>query len=121
MHARGAPWGVDGELRRIAQALDACPVLAPLRQALAPLPGLLRGIILNRQPLAAGVIRVHPGQKILRAQVREGEQQVCQVAFGIDEDRRHIINGSFFNEVNAQAGFAASRHAHHHSMGHQVA
>ena len=40
--------GVDDELGRLAQALDALAVLAPVGQALLPQVGLLRGVTPRR-------------------------------------------------------------------------
>ena len=48
------------------------------------------------------------------------QQQVGQVAFGIDQNGRHALHCRFFHQVNAQAGLARPGHSGYQRMGGQV-
>ena len=78
------PGSINGKIRGVAQALNAVAVLTPIRQTLAPGIGLLRGIFLRRQTFLAGIILVDPRQKVFSAQLGESQQEVAQVALGIN-------------------------------------
>ena len=60
------------------------------------------------------------GRKSSAAQLGEGQQQVGQVALGVDDDGRHAVDGRLLEQVDAQAGLAAAGHADKHGMGDQV-
>ena len=57
-------------------------------------------------PGFAGGIGIHPGFEIGRGQVGEMQQQVGEVALGVDHDGRDILQGGFFEQTDAQAGLA---------------
>ena len=113
--------GVDGEVGRVFERLDAVGAFFPARQPVAPVGGGLDGEIVHRHPLARGVVGVDPGLEILGPQVGEGEQQVGDVAFGVDDDRGHPIERGLFEQIDAEAGLAAAGHADTDRMGGQVA
>jgi hypothetical protein len=110
----------SGELGRIAQARDARPVLTPFRQSL--LPALRRAgcELLGRLVLDARLVPVDPGEEIRRLQIREGQQQVGEVALGIDHDGRNAIERSFFQQREAQTGLAAAGHADAQGVRHEI-
>jgi hypothetical protein len=72
-------------------------------------------------PCATGVVGVDPGAEALGLQVGELQQQVGHVAFGVNQDAGHPIQGSLFQQTDTQAGFAAAGHSYAHRMGRQVA
>ena len=63
------PGRVDGDVGRVAEPLDPRAVLAPLAEPLSPELGLLRGVRVEREPLAARVVLVDPRREVLRAQL----------------------------------------------------
>jgi len=103
-------WGVDCEIRRRLQRSNAISALIPARQAFAPQLGLCGRELLRREPLAPRIVHVDPRQEILGQQVREGEQEVRDVAFRIDEQGRHVVQRCLLQQIQAQTGFAAARH-----------
>ncbi len=111
----------DRDLRGVAQAADALAVLAPRGEPLAPLLGLGRGELVARDPLARGVLLVDPGQEVLRAQLGEGQQQVGEVALGVDDHGRDAVDRGLLEQVDAEAGLAAAGHADDHGVRDQVA
>jgi hypothetical protein len=48
------------------------------------------------------------------------QQQVGQVALGIDDDGGNAVQGGFFQQANAQASLAGAGHTRHHGMGGQI-
>ena len=115
-----AAGGVDNELRRIPKPPYARPVLPPLGQPVAPQDGLLFRVLGGAQPLLAGIVFINPGQKVLRFQFREGEQEIGQIPFRIDYDGGDGIYGRLLEQADAQAGLAAAGHADTDRMRQQV-
>ena len=76
----------------------------------------------GKQALVAGVARegfrtlrlalVDPGPEVGGAQVREGQQEIREVALRVDRDRRHAVERRLLDQVDAEAGLAAPGHAH---------
>jgi len=62
-----------------------------------------------------------PRAKVIGLQVREREQQVADVAFRVDRDRWHAVDGGLLEQRQAQAGLAAAGHADAHGVRGQVA
>ena len=112
---------VDREIGGLLHAPDPLTVLAPLGQALPPGLRRTRRIIVGRHPFAGGLTLVHPRPEIGRRERREGQQQVAEVALGIDGDRGHAVDGGLFEQGEAQAGLAAAGHAQDHGVRRQVA
>ena len=102
---------VDREVGSGAQAADALAVLAPPGQALLPARGLLRREGVDVDAGTCGGARVDPGREVGGRQVGEGQQEVAEIALGVDQDRRHAVDRRLLQEVDAQAGLAAARHA----------
>ena len=97
--ARVAARRVDADFGGVAQPLDARAVLAPIGQPFGPLLGLGGGQLLDRQVLlAGGFLRLDPGEEVLGPQQREGQHEVRQVAFGVDEDGGDAVDGGFFDQ-----------------------
>ena len=55
---------------------------------------------------ATGLVRIDPGQEIGGQEIREVQQQVSDISLGIDHQGRDTLQGSFFQQVDAQTGFA---------------
>ena len=111
---------VDGELGGIFQRLDAARLDPPIRQPFLPVRCGAFGGLFDRLPGAPGFIRVDPGLEVLRQQVREVQQQVGHVAFGVDHDGRDAVQRRFFQQADAQTGLARAGHAHHECVRGQV-
>jgi hypothetical protein len=111
---------VDRELGRVAKPLDALSVFTPPGEAFLPHLGLLLRILQDRHTLDARVVRVDPRLEILGGQPREGQQQVAEVALGIDGDHGQAVDGSLLDQRDAQARLAAARHADADGVRHQV-
>ena len=94
---------------------------APVGQAVAPQFGSGLGKFVDRLSLATSVVDVDPGLEVVRQQVGELQQQVGDVALGIDEDGRHAIQRGLFQQTDAEAGLAAAGHAHADGVGGQIA
>ena len=102
---------VDREVGGVAQALDARAVLAPVCEALGPHLGLRLGEVVGRGAGLGGVVLVDPGPEVLRAQRREGEHEIGQVALGVDHDRRHAVERGLLDDADAEPRLARARHA----------
>jgi hypothetical protein len=111
---------VDREVGRVAQALDPRAVLPPGREPLLPQLGLLARVVVHREVLAARVVLVDPGAEVVGLEAGEGEEQIGEVALGIDEDGRDAVDGRLLDERQAEAGLAAAGHAHADRVGDQV-
>ncbi len=109
--ARFGAGRVDRKIDGVAKFSDALGRLPPLRQSVLPVLGCLRRVLLDAQALALRFARIDPREELGRFQVRKRQQQVAQVAFRIDADRRDAVDASLFEQRQAQAGFAAARHA----------
>jgi hypothetical protein len=118
--ARAAAGGEDRELGRVAEPLDPGAVLTPGREALLPELRLLAGVVVGGDVLAARVVLVDPGPEVLGPEAREGEQQVGQIALGIDEQRRHAVQRRLLDQGQAEAGLAAAGHPDAHRVGDQI-
>ena len=105
------PGRVDRDIRSIAKALDALAVLIPVGQSLAPGLGGLRGERVRCHAFACGFARIDPRREVFGAQLRKGQQQIAEVAFGVDGDSRHAIDRGFFEQRQAQTGLPAAGHA----------
>ena len=112
---------VDDEIGALLQCPDALRSLIPRLQPVAPVVGRLLSKSLGGHVLAAGIVGIDPGQEILTAEVGKCQQQVGDVPLGIDDDRRHLVQRSFLQQVNAEASLAAASHADTDRMSGQVA
>jgi hypothetical protein len=89
---------IDRDVRRFAQAPDAVAVLAPVGQALRPGLGGAGGELGGRRALARGFGGIDPGFELGGRQAGKGEQQVGDVALGIDHDGRDPVERRFLNQ-----------------------
>ena len=123
-HVHGEPGAaagrVDRELGRRAQARDALRCLIPLGQALAPQLGLARRKLLCVHARAGGFLSVDPGQEVFGGEVGEREQQVGQVALGVDRDHRDVVDQRLLEQAQGQPGLAAAGHADDDGVGGEV-
>ena len=79
-----------------------------------------RGVVVHRQVLPARVVLVDPRPEVFRLEPGEREQQVGEIALGIDDDGRDAVDGRFLDQRQAQAGLAAAGHADADRVGDQV-
>ena len=93
--AGAAAWGIDGKLGRVPQAADAIRPLSRPGQPLAPQVRHAGRVGIEIHVLAARIVGVDPRPEILGPQLGEGEEQVCHVALGVDDQRRHAVEGRF--------------------------
>jgi hypothetical protein len=52
--------------------------------------------------------------------LRKGQQQIGQIALGVDHNSRNPINGCFLKKTDTEAGFSASGHPHTNRMRNQI-
>jgi len=93
----------------------------PASQALAPLRRHLLRVFVRFQPGVARIVEIDPGREVRRAQRGEGQQQVGDVALGVNDDGRDVVQHRLFEQGDAQAGLAAAGHAQHDGVRGQVA
>ena len=120
-HAGPAPRRVDGELGGALQALDPGAVLAPLRQPGSPPFRLGGSKRVGRLTLATGLVFVDPGTKLARGELRESQEQVAEVAFGVDGDHRDAVDGGLLDEGQAEPSLPAAGHPDADSVSNEVA
>jgi hypothetical protein len=65
-------------------------------------------------------LRIDPGLKVLRNQIWKMEQEIRQVSFGIDDDRRDSCQCRFFQQRDAQTCFSGTGHTCDHRVSGQV-
>ena len=118
---RAAPRRVDREVGGCPEALNAGRVLPPVGQPPRPGLSLVRGVLLRFPSGAAGFVLVDPGPELRGREIGEGQQEVPKVPFGIDRDHGDAVDECFFEEPDAEARLAGTRHAHAHGMRHEVA
>ena len=107
--------GVDRERGLLAQLGDALGADPPPGQALPPGGGLGRP-----GPRVSGRLpgrRLDPGLEVLGRQVREREQQVPEVALGVDDQGRDVGQQGLLEQHDAEAGLARARHADDDAVG----
>ena len=92
---------VNGKVNRVFEVENTFGSHAPFLQAIAPGSCGFHGCLLLCLICAAYHFRVDPWLKILRQQFREMQEQIGQVAFGIDDDGRYAIERCFFKQGNA--------------------
>ncbi len=123
-HRQGAgcttPRSVDGEVGGLSKSGDALSGLTPFGQTLTPACRFAFGKRLWRKTLHAGFVDVHPRGKLRCLQIGEGEQQVREVAFRVDDQHREAVNRRLLNDPDAQAGLAAAGHPENHGVGDEI-
>jgi hypothetical protein len=102
------------------QAADAVAVLAPVGESLAPEFGLFSGELVDADGLAACLFGVDPGSEVFGTQLGEGEQQIAEVALGIDNEAGHAVDECFFEQGEGEAGLAGAGHADAGGVGGEV-
>lgn len=119
--ARGTAGGVDGHVDLLAQSADTVGRLAPGSEAFFPELGLLGGEVVGGDAFALGVLFVDPGAEVRGLEIREREEEIGEVAFGIDDDGGNAVDGGLFQQGEAEAGLAAAGHADADGVGDKVA
>jgi len=112
---------VDAEMSVLLEGGDALRGDIPACQPIAPFLGDFHRVVVDLQPGAARIVDVDPRREIFRLQVREGQQQVGNVALRIDNDRGDVVQHGLFEQRDAQAGLAAAGHADDDGVRCQVA
>ena len=69
---------------------------------------------------ATRLVGIHPRREVGGREFRKGQQQVAEVALGVNGNDRHAVDRRFFDQPNTQAGFPAARHAGDDPVGHEV-
>ena len=118
--ARGAARRVDREIGRLAQPRNTGAVLSPVAQPLFPARRLVGCEVRARLPRPLGFLAVDPGLEIRARERREGQEQVGEVTFRVDDDGGYAVDRGFFDESDAEAGLAAARHADDQGVRDQV-
>ena len=118
--ARRAAGRVDGDVDGITEAADAVAVFAPFGESVLPGLGGFRRERLWRRGLAAGLRRIDPRLELGGREARKGQHQVCDVALGVDHERRNAIERGLLEDRNAKARLAAAGHADAHGVRRQV-
>ena len=80
----------------------------PCARARPDAAGILVGRTSACGPLRASSIQ---GRKSCRHEIGKGQQQVAEVALGVDRDRGDAVDRRFLEQRDAQAGLAAAGHA----------
>ena len=71
-------------------------------------------------PCRVASLGIDPGLEVGRPQLGKRQQQIAQVALGIDGNGRHAVDRRLFQQRQAQPRLAAARHAHAHRVRRQV-
>ena len=119
-NTRAAAGRVDCKLGRRLKPLDTLTALPPLLQAFAPQVGLFRRKLLRFHPLASRIVFVDPGLKIFRPEIRKLQQEIADVALGIDYERRNTVDGRFLEQIDAKSRLAAAGHSDANGVRYQV-
>ena len=103
---------VDHAVDRVAEAADALRPFAPLGEARSATarPGWRRTRRATSAARAASLSSIH-GRKSLGCELRKREQQIAEVALGIDRDRRDAVERRLFQQRQAEPRLAAAGHA----------
>ena len=118
--AIGTQYLVDGEIGRGLQLPNALAILAPRGKTVAPLARLLGGKFLRSDVEPFGVVRIDPGLEVLRLEIGELQEQVGEIALGIDDQRRDAVDGGFFQHADAESGLSTARHSDAYGVGDQI-
>ena len=116
----GAPRCVDGEVGRVAQALDALAVLPPIRESVAPEVRRLLGEGRGVHALARRFAGVHPRFEVPGLELGERQEQVPHVSLRIDHDGGNAVDRRFLEQADPEPRLAATGHAHAHRVRRQV-
>ena len=79
--------------------------------------GGILGKLIDIFAFAPRIVDIDPRLEISRAQFGKLEQQVGQITLGINQNRRHAVERSLFEQAETEPGFAAAGHAHTDSVG----
>src|SRR4030095_5511145 len=80
--------------------------------------GLREGV--GSDALSPRVVLVDPGPEVGGPQLGESEEEVAEVALGIDHQAGDAVERRLLEEAQAEAGLSAARHAHAYRMGHEI-
>ena len=94
---------------------------SPVGQTAAPAFGCRRRKLLDAFVFAACVVYIDPGLKISRLHLWKLQQQVSDVPFGVDQQGGHLVQGSLFEQSEAEPGLATAGHPNTDGMRHQIA
>ena len=111
---------VDGKLGGVLERQQPLAIHAPFGQAIAPGQGRVGRGLFHRLAGAARHFGVEPGLEILRGQVGEMEQEIGQVALGVNHQGGDALQGGLFQQGDAQAGLAGTGHSGDDGVGGQV-
>lgn len=112
--------GVDGEMGGIAEGLEAFFTNAPFFQPGGPGAGGIGGSFFDAFTRATRFVWIDPGLEVGGEQVGEVEEGVGDVAFRVDHEGGDVVEGGFFEQVDAEAGLARACHADDDGVGGEV-
>ncbi len=112
---------VDREAHTVVDGLEALGPDAPAGQALPPGRGLLLGELVRGDAGLLGVALVDPGAEVGGRQLGEQQEQVGQIALGVDEQAGHARREALLDQHDAETGLARTGHAHDHAVRGEVA
>ena len=95
--------------------------MSPLGEAGFPEFGLLGGEGVGVDAFAVRGVFVDPWAEVAGGEVGEGKEEVGDVAFGIDDERRDVIHSGFFEHADAESGLTGTGHAENDAVGDEVA
>ena len=109
-HTRGAARRVQRELRGVTKTLDASAVFAPLRQPVLPqrLPAAAANSAGDFPARLASSSLIH-GAKSSGRRFGKRQQQVGEIALGIDHDDRNAVDGRFLDRPQCRGRFCRCR------------
>ena len=110
-HSETGAWRIDTDVGRILQSLNTCAILVARRETSRPLLCLFCGIF------SLG----NPREEVFRPKLGERQQEIRQIPFRIDNNRRNLIDCGLFEERDREARLSASRHADYDAVGREVA
>ncbi len=110
-HSETGAGRIHADVSRIFQSLNTGAILVACREARRPLLCLLCRVFAFR----------NPGEEVFRSKLGERQQEIRQIPFRIDDNRRNLVDRRLFEERNREAGLSASRHSDHDAVGREVA
>ncbi len=110
----------DAKVRAVAESGDPLAGLAPFGEAVLPEPCLSCRELGLRLARSLRLGRVDPGLEVCGPQFGERQQEVRQIALGVDDQGRYSVESRFFQKRNAKPRLAAARHADANGVCRQV-
>ena len=111
---------VDGHVGGVDQSLNACAILAPAGQSVAPCRRLRGRELIGGYAGVGRLLWIHPRAEVRGGQRRKAQREIAQIALGVDGDYGHFVDQRFFQQTEPEAGLAAARHADDHGVRREI-